>query len=95
MSSVKLLLGEDKEPSNYGSLEGGGGSSSNGQPSASSSSLDSQNAAAYSSMGGMEHQQQKQQLSAVSFHDIHYQVKSLCTRKVKEILHGVRWVQTV
>ncbi len=80
MSSGKLSPGEE----GYGSGE----SSSSVQP----SPTESQNAAAASLEGGMLEQQQKQQnqLTAVSFHDIHYQVRSLCSRKIKTILHGVR-----
>ena len=86
MSSVKILPEGGKEPPTYGST-----GSSGALPSASSSSLDSQNAAAYSSLGGaVDYNGQQQEVSAVSFHDIHYQVVSLCTRRVKTILHGVR-----
>ena len=78
MSSVKILPEGGVKPPAYGSLEKGQSSASN-----SASSLGDQDAAAHSNLG-------EQNIAAVSFHDIYYTVVSLCTRKQKEILHGVR-----
>lgn len=88
MSSAKILPNGDK--ATYGSMEKGGSLAS--RVSTSSSSVESQNAAAYSSLGvgGDSRQQQQEEISAVSFHDVHYSVMSLCTRRAKKILHGVK-----